>query len=249
MKQIYAFESKQDYEKYEGIIERFRKKLKGYQKILESEYSLTELPKGILWTTEELATTVFDDIPIPAYTDENLIYMSPDIEKWRKLFIRQLDGKYLPSTKMFYENYSENQMFIILAHELTHHSNLFLDDFGSEEESGIWFEEGMCFYLPRKILLNEIEFNEITKAEAELVEAFKQDYGNCSLENFGSKSYHGSLSSIMYDYWRSYLVVKYLVEVQANNDLKMIFNEYHKWDKEGRKVPLIQYFNLSGLYS
>lgn len=65
----------------------------------------------------------------------------------------------------FYESYSENQVFIILAHELTHHSDLFLDEFDDEREDSIWFEEGMCFYLPRKILLSEKEFNEITNAE------------------------------------------------------------------------------------
>ena len=52
----------------------------------------------------------------------------------------------------------------------------------------------------------------------------------------------------MFDYWRSYLAVKYLVEVLANNDLKLVFDEYHKWDKEGRKVTLEEYFELSTLF-
>lgn len=106
----------------------------------------------------------------------------------------------------------------------------------------------MCFYLPRKILLSEKEFNEITDVETELFECFKDKYGNHSLENFGRSSYQGSLSSIMFDYWRNYLAVKYLVEVRANNDVKLVFDEYHKWDNEGRKVPLIQYFGLSSLF-
>lgn len=29
-------------------------------------------------------------------------------------------------------------------------------------EDGIWFEEGMCFYLPRKLLLNDKVFDQIT---------------------------------------------------------------------------------------
>ncbi|MFB5089395.1 hypothetical protein PGC35_19755 [Psychrobacillus sp. PGGUH221] len=45
MKQIYAFEKKEEYEKYQDIIHRFGKKLNEYQKILENHYSLTELPK------------------------------------------------------------------------------------------------------------------------------------------------------------------------------------------------------------
>lgn len=91
--------------------------------------------------------------------------MSPDIETWRKLLVKQLDEKDLPNIQRLYEQYSENQVFFILAHELTPHSNLFVDEFDDEREDDIWFEEGMCFYLPRKILLNEMEFNKITNAE------------------------------------------------------------------------------------
>lgn len=249
MKHIYAFEKKEEYEKYQDTIQRFSKKLNEYQKILDREYALTELPKGILWTTEELATTVFSEIPIPAYTSKDLIYMSPDLVTWRKLLVEQLDGKEISNVQKFYENYSEDQIFIILAHELTHHSDLFLDEFEDEREDSIWFEEGMCFYLPRKIMLSEKDFNEITNAETELVEVFKDQYGDHLLENFGSSSYRGSLSSIMFDYWRSYLAVKFLVEVRANNDVKLVFDEYHKWDKEGRKVTLTEYFQINSLFN
>lgn len=248
MKHIYAFEKKEEYEKYQEIIHRFNIKLDDYQKILENEYALRDLPKGILWTNEELATTIFSDLPIPAYTNKNLIYMSPDVVTWRNILIKQLDGKELPDVQRFYENYSENQVFIILAHELTHHSDLFLDEFEDEREDSIWFEEGMCFYLPRKILLSEKEFNEITMIEMKLVDTFKYKYGKHSLDDFGSNSYQGSLSSIMFDYWRSYLAVKYLVEVHANNDVKLAFEEYHNWVKEGRKVPLTYYFGISSFF-
>ncbi|WP_230199543.1 hypothetical protein [Bacillus testis] len=64
-----------------------------YQKILEQEYALVDIPKGILWTTKELATTIFSVIPIPAYTNKDLIYMTPDIESWQQIFIKQLEGK------------------------------------------------------------------------------------------------------------------------------------------------------------
>lgn len=248
MKHIYAFEKKEEYEKYQEIIHRFTLKLDDYQKILENEFALGDLPKGILWTNEELATTIFSDLPIPAYTNKNLIFMSPDLVTWRNILVKQLDGKELPDVQRFYENYSENQVFIILAHELTHHSDLFLDEFEDEREDSIWFEEGMCFYLPRKILLSEKEFNEITMAEMKLVDTFKNKYGEHSLDDFGSNSYQGSLSSIMFDYWRSYLAVKYLVEVRANNDVKFVFEEYHNWDKEGRKVPLTDYFGISSFF-
>ncbi|WLR42199.1 hypothetical protein LC087_15870 [Bacillus carboniphilus] len=248
MKNIFAFERKEEYEKYYGIIERFKNKLENYQRILQKNYALRDLPKGIVWTNEELATTVFSEIPIPAYTSEELIYMCPDIVTWRSILLKQLDGRESTEVRKFYEHYSENQVFIILAHELTHHSDLFMDEFEDDREDSIWFEEGMCFYLPRKILLSEKEFNDITFAEMELVEIFKDNYGNHSIDHFGSHSYQGNLSSIMFDYWRSYLLVKYLVEVRAENNVKAVFEDYHNWHKEGRKIPLTKYFELTSFF-
>lgn len=245
MKQILAFETKEEFERHEELIDSFSTRLKEYQQILEKDYALTELPKGVIWTSEVLATTVFSNIPIPAYTNEDFIYITPALEAWKRLFNRQLDGKDLPHINQFYEANVESEVMVILAHELTHHSDLFPDEFGDERNNSIWFEEGMCFYLPRKLLLSDQEFNDITLVEAELVEVFQERYGQHPLDDFGSQSYSGSLSSIMFDYWRSYLAVKELVEVRANHDVMQIFDEYRKWDNEGRAVPLTEYFDIS----
>lgn len=228
----------------EPIIGRLSKKLAQYQHILEEKYALSTTPKGIVWTTEELATTVLSTVPIPAYTNKDVIYISPDLQAWRSLFIKQLEGRNLPDILNFYEKFSENGLLTILAHELTHHSDLFIDDFDDTREDSIWFEEGMCDYLARKTLLTEKEFDEISSVEAQLVEIFYDKYGNRSLDEFGSESYQGSLTSIMYDYWRSFLTVKFLVEVRANEDVATVFKQYHQWHNEGRSVPLTQYFGL-----
>ncbi|WP_088035992.1 hypothetical protein [Evansella clarkii] len=243
MKQIYAFETIEEITSFKEITDELYSKLESYKKLLEAEYALTEEPKGIFWTSEELATSVFSDIPIPAFTNKDLIYMSPDINKWRRLFISQLEGVSVPEIRKFYESYSSNQLLVILAHELTHHSDLFLDDFGDERTDSIWFEEGMCFYLPRKILLSNVEFTEITAVESELVKIFEDKYGNHSLDDFGGSSYKGTLTSIMYDYWRSYLAVKELVEDKAAGDIKVVFEKYHQWHKQGRTLPLTQFFH------
>lgn len=216
---------------------------------VRKKYALKDLPKGIIWTSEELATKVFSNVPIPAFTNKDFIYISPDLTSWRKLFISQLEGRNYPKVKKFYENISENHIFTILGHELTHHSDLFVDEFDDERDGSIWFEEGMCEYLPRKIILDDEEFNEISKVELEMIEIFKDKYGNHSLDEFGKASYQGSLTSIMFDYWRSFLAVKYLVEVYANNDVKKVFDEYQKWDKGGRKLPLTKYFKLDSLFN
>lgn len=161
-----------------------------------------------------------------------------------KAFIQQLDGKDLPHIQRFYEQLSENHILTILGHELTHHSDLFLDEFEDEREDGIWFEEGMCEYLPRKLLLTKNEFKSISAIEKELVDVFTEVYGGRSLDDFGNNSYTASLSSIMFDYWRSFLYIKYLVEDRYEHDIKEVFEEYHRWDREGRMLSLTEYFGL-----
>lgn len=244
MKQIFAFENIEDYVRFEPIIASLHEKLKAYQQTLEDHYALSALPKGIVWTTESLATTVLSTVPIPAYTNKDLIYITPDLVAWRSLFVSQLEGYNLPAIHQFYKNFSETDLLTILAHELTHHSDLFIDEFEDSREGNIWFEEGMCDYLARKTLLTETEFNEIAEVESELVEVFKNKYGGHSLDEFGSESYQGSLTSIMYDYWRSFLAVKYLVEDYADNDITEVFKQYHQWYNEGRIMPLTKYFEL-----
>ncbi|MFD2045437.1 hypothetical protein ACFSTA_17270 [Ornithinibacillus salinisoli] len=247
MKHIYAFENNLEYEKYKHIAADLMERLTEYQKVLERNYSLTSMPKAIVWTTEELATSVFSTVAIPAYTSKDIIYITPDLDAWRKLFMEQLDGLDIPQVQHFFENYSENMLFTILAHELTHHSDLFLDEFADEREDSIWFEEGMCDYLARKTCLNKSEFLEIALIESELVEAFQDKYGDRTLDEFGIGSYQGCLSRIMFDYWRSFLTVKFLVEEVASNNIMKIFEQYHNWDKEGRKVPLTTYFGIDSL--
>ena len=244
MKHIFAFESIEEYKKHESLIQRFSDRLNGYQEILEENFALTEAPKAIVWTSAELATSIFSEIPIPAFTNKDTIYITPDLTAWRKLMIEQLDGKDLPHIQHFYENFSENLLFTIVGHELTHHSDLFVDEFEEERDDSIWFEEGMCEYLPKKLLLSESEFNGITAVETELVEVFTEEYGLRSLDEFGSASYKGSLSSIMFDYWRSFLAIKFLVEERYQNDVRLVFEDYRKWHDGGRKTSLSSYFNI-----
>ncbi|MEK3997057.1 hypothetical protein MKY29_20310 [Psychrobacillus sp. FSL K6-2365] len=241
MKSILAFEAPEEAAKYDIITKELMAKLKGYQHVLEEHYQLTAIPKGVLWTTGELATTTFSSIPIPAFTREDFIYMSPILKEWQNLLVSQLDGKVIPHIQSFYENFSTDQLFVILAHELTHHIDLFVDEFEDERHDSIWFEEGMCFYLPRKYCLTDEQFEEVTAIELELLTTFTEEYGDNDLNDFGSMSYQGSLSSIMFDYWRSYLKVKTLVE-KVNGDVHKVFKLYNEWHEQGRYISLVQYF-------
>lgn len=83
--------------------------------------------------------------------------------------MKQLVGRHYPEIEKFYGDLSENQLFTIVGHELTHHLDLFIDD----REDGIWFEEGMCDYLSGNFMLSETE---ITNIELALVAMFKDKY-------------------------------------------------------------------------
>ena len=134
-------------------------------------------------------------------------------------------------------------MLAILAHELTHHIDLFPDEFDDERHDSIWFEEGMCEYLPRKYLFTDEEFKQFVNIERKLVEVFENRYGGHSLDDFGAKSYEGSLTSIMYDYWRSFLAVKQLVD-QHNGKVRAVLDQYNEWHQSGRQMPLKEYFSI-----
>ena len=96
MKQIYAFENKTEYEKYERDIEMLNAKFDRYKNILIREFELMELPKAIVWTSSEHATTVFSRRPVPAFTNQDTIYMTPSVAEWREFYLSQLEEEELP---------------------------------------------------------------------------------------------------------------------------------------------------------
>ncbi|WP_231572489.1 hypothetical protein [Halobacillus sp. BBL2006] len=100
--------------------------------------------------------------------------------------------------------------------------------------------------LARKSLLTESEFLEILQVESSLVLEFEEKYGVHSLDEFGSKFYVESLTSIMFDYWRSFLAIHHLVEKQAGSVHK-VFRDYHEWDRQGRNVPLTSYMGIDSI--
>lgn len=243
MKSIFAFETPGEGEVYEATVKRLMMRLGSYKAFLRNAFGLTEVPKAVVWTSSKLATDVFGHVLIPAYTREELIFMCPDQDVWKRIMLEQMDGEDLPDVRVFYESAGEAQLLDILAHELTHHLDQFPDEFEDERTDAIWFEEGMCFYLPRRHLLGDPYFNEVTAAEKSLYDALKHRYGNHSIDDFGAASYKGTLPSIMFDYWRSFLAVCELVE-RENGSAHAVFRKYNTWHEEGREQPLAEYFGI-----
>lgn len=144
----------------------------------------------------------------------------------------------------YYENkLSENHVLQILGHEFVHHSGLFLDGFDTGYESGIWFEEGMCEYISRKYFLTGTEFDEEAQINALLVGLLWERYGNHSLEDFGAATYKGDYAGIFFEYWRSFLAVREIVE-RFDGNVRAVFLEYHRWHQSGSGKTLAAWFHM-----
>ena len=247
MKHIYAFETPYEAVKYLEILESFKVKLNEFKVLLEKEYELTDTPRGFIWTPVELATNVFSDVPIPAYTNRHLIYMTPDMMEWRSFFMSIYGDVENEVIKDFYRNFKEEDVLTIAGHEMVHHIDLFPDEF-EEERGSIWFEEGMCDYIARKNLMTPESFETIAKVENAIVAYYYKEYGSRSIDEFGTGSYVEDLSSIMFDYCRSFLTIKHLVEEKANNNPLEVLNKYNEWCKADSKESLSTYFNVENLF-
>ena len=252
MKHIYAVEAEKELIEYQKYVKSIEPKLNAYIDFLKKEYDVVELPKAIVWTSGDIATKFISDIPVPAYTNEHRVVMTPVLETWREIYLKQLDNLVDNSdveddVREIHDYYtkelSENHVLQILGHELAHHSELFLEDFDSDYSNGIWFEEGMVEYISRKYFLTEGEFEAEARVNRRLVDLLKERYGNHSLEQFGENTYEGDYASIFFEYWRSFLAVKQIVE-DYKGDIKAVFASYHKWNEECNGQTLIEWFDV-----
>lgn len=246
MKHIYAFESLAEAKEYETVIQNFKTKLDQFELHLKEHFKLEEPPKGIVWTSGELATETFSEIPIPAYTNKDIVYMSPEKSDWQSLYSNMLIDVFDDEIEDYYKKEAENLIITIAGHELTHHIELFVDDFDDYGE-GIWFEEGMCDYISRKFFLSDSEFKALHDIEVKFIDYYMDQFGDESIENFGTATYDGSLHYIMFQYARSFALVTYLVE-EKFGDIHAVFEHYEKWHKNGRKGKLVDHFGVAHLY-
>ncbi|OEF99002.1 hypothetical protein BHF71_09950 [Vulcanibacillus modesticaldus] len=218
----------------DNMSEMEREGLKLLQLIKNYSASLNNLmeikfPKGIVFHDFESATQVFSSIPLPAYTSRELIHITPLPKVWREIFLSVTNDKNTSEAQKYFKKLDIIDVATIAAHELTHHSEIFHDDFDKIDEDNKWFEEGMCFYLPRKIMMSENKFEKIMSVENELIKLYNSKFGNYVLSEFGKSASKNNYASILYDYWRSTNVVRRLVEIFFNGDVKRLLEFYKSW--------------------
>lgn len=229
MEHIFAVRDAAQLRRYQEFVSRIQPRLDRYIDYLRENYSLGELPRAILWTDRETATKLLSDIPVPAYTNDYRVVVTPDFDVWRDIYLRQLDGLEENSAVREIRSYyshclTQNHVLQILGHELAHHINLFED---SDYESGIWFEEGMAEFISRQYFLTEEQFAQEAEINLQLVQLHMSRYGNHSLEEFGKETYQGDYASIFFEYWRSFLAVSELV-ADCGGDIRAVFRTREK---------------------
>lgn len=249
MKFTFAVETQEEFKAYNAFAERHATFFQSYLKRLKEEFEVAELPEVVVLANLEMATKVFRDIKIPAYTNDVRMVVTPEPAVWKEIYLKQLECYESDNrTDFVYQHYSDlmDEQFIlqIIGHEFVHWSELFLDDFDDTDtrEEGIWFEEGMAEYISRKLFFTEEIFESEKVSNQILVELFEEKNGRNSLEAFGQSTYDGSYASIFYEYWRSFLMIDKLV--QDLGSLKKVFTKYHDWDRASRPTSLAEWFGL-----
>lgn len=247
MKHVYAFDSLPESAEHKALLNNFKEKLDGYTQYLNENFELEDPPKEFVWAPVEHAPEIFKDMEIPAYTNNDTIYMSPDRDDWKRVFLNMLSDSGIEDAEDYFDTAVDLQMLTIAGHEITHHIEKFFDDFDDYGE-GIWFEEGMCDYLSRKYFLSDEEFKKLHDVELSLVQYYMNEFGDESVESFGSSTYEGSLHYVMFQYWRSFVLVTHLVE-EKHEDIDTVFDLYTKWHTAGKKGKLVDYFGVRHLFT
>ncbi|PFA69216.1 hypothetical protein CN378_04905 [Bacillus sp. AFS015802] len=217
-------------------------KLVQFSKAL-NEVASFQSPRGIIFHDLASATQLYSTLPLPAYTSRDLIHITPLVETWKDIYISTTNG--VEVAKTYYTTLDMEDVAVIAAHELTHHVDFFHSDFEELDEENMWFEEGLCFYIPRKFILSEEKFNSIMNVESCLINKFKEKYGEYTLNLFGESAGHSEeleYSSAFYDYWRSTAVVDLLIRNYCNGSVQTLIDIYKEWAGSSKESNLQTYF-------
>jgi hypothetical protein len=220
--------------------------LEYYHESLNQITSIEEPPRGIVFHDLESATKLYSTIPLPAYTSRDLIHLTPLLETWKQIYLKTTNG--VKEAEDYYRNLEMVDVAEIAAHEFTHHADFFHSEFEDWDEnaSDMWFEEGICFYLPRKFFMSEARFERVMKVERLLIDAYKKEYGEYSLDAFGAAGYRGGdnfdYSAAFYDYWRSTRTVARLIDEYCEGNVEKLISCYREWVDDGEKGRLQDFF-------
>ena len=243
MENLYLVKDENQLAAFRDFVAKNAAKLQDYLTFLKDEFAVYDLPQAIIWSDFDSATQIIREIPVPAYTNDKRMVMTPELPVWKDLYLLQLENyetsHQTRAIESHYKSLSGNSLLQIVGHELAHWSEHFSDDF---EGYGayIGFEEGMAEYISRKYFFTAEEFRAEKAYNQSLVKLFQKKHGWHSLNDFGTSTYQGNYASIFYEYWRSFLTVDKLVENLGS--VQAVFNSYHRWENTDKTLPLLDWF-------
>ena len=243
MENFYLVKDENQLAAFRGFVAKNSAKLQDYLAFLKDEFAVYDLPQAIIWSDFDSATQIIREIPVPAYTNDRRMVMTPELTVWKDLYLLQLENyetsHQTRAIESHYKSLSGNSLLQIVGHELAHWSEHFFDDFDGYG-AYIWFEEGMAEYISRKYFFTDEEFRAEKTCNQSLVKLFQKKYGWHSLNDFGTSTYQGNYASIFYEYWRSFLTVDKLVENLGS--MQAVFESYHRWTNTNKKLTLLDWF-------
>ena len=243
MENLYLVKDETQLAAFRDFVAKNSAKLQDYLTFLKDEFAVYDLPQAIIWSDFDSATQFIREIPVPAYTNDRRMVMTPELTVWKDLYLLQLENyetsHQTRAIESHYKSLSGNSLLQIVGHELAHWSEHFLDDFDGYG-AYIWFEEGMAEYISRKYFFTDEEFRVEKACNQSLVKLFQKKHGWHSLNDFGTSTYQGNYASIFYEYWRSFLTVDKLVENLGS--VQAVFDFYHRWANTDKTLPLLDWF-------
>lgn len=243
MENLYLVKDENQLAAFRDFVAKNAAKLQDYLTFLKDEFAVYDLPQAIIWSDFDSATQIIRKIPVPAYTNDKRMVMTPELTVWKDLYLLQLENyessHQTRAIESHYQCLSGNSLLQIVGHELAHWSEHFLDDFDGYD-AYIWFEEGMAEYISRKYFFTDEEFRVEKACNQSLVKLFQKKHDWHSLNDFGTSTYQGNYASIFYEYWRSFLTVDKLVENLGS--VQAVFDSYHRWANTDKTLPLLDWF-------
>lgn len=123
---------------------------------------------------------------LPAWYSERVIHFLADVDWWKKESLNLLEEKRITDlegaskvVKQYYESWDlEYLVYLLCGHEACHHLDLFERDEKYYDVAPRWIEEGLCFFIPYKIIerkrrkLSELAF----ETDRIIFEALRQPF-------------------------------------------------------------------------
>ena len=86
MKNFYLVDSQEQLFNYQQFVLKYEAKWHDYIHFLRKEYQVRDLPQALIWANEEAARKLLVQSPVPAYTNDIRMVMTPDLAVWKKIY-------------------------------------------------------------------------------------------------------------------------------------------------------------------